>query len=194
MLTNAVVQRIMSAQATDQSKTLGITLNGKIITTGQYVPRAGKYCGLFYILCGKSDLTVILEAQTAPEISWPVSDPSIIYMVVGLDLDAPFPSFSVLGPALHWIQPGLTAGSDNKLTSNEPFVANYIGPAPPPKSAPHRYVFILFEQPNGFDTQKYAPAGGAPLSLWPRIRYDLDAWQKTAKLGEPLAVNYFLSN
>jgi hypothetical protein len=193
MLNNAVVQRIMSAQATDQSKTLSIILNGKIITTGQYVPRAGKCCGLFYILCGNSDLTIILEAQTAPEISYSVSDPSITYMVVGLDLDAPFPSFSVLGPALHWIQPGLTAGPDNRLTSNEPFVANYIGPAPPPKSAPHRYVFILFEQPNGFDGQKYAPAGGAPLSMWPRIRYDLDAWQKTAKLSEPLAVNYFVS-
>jgi hypothetical protein len=58
MPTNAVVQRIMSAQATDQSKTLGIILNGRIITTGQYVPRAGKYYGLFYISCGKSDLTV----------------------------------------------------------------------------------------------------------------------------------------
>jgi phosphatidylethanolamine-binding protein (PEBP) family uncharacterized protein len=115
-------------------------------------------------------------------------------MVVGLDLDAPFPSFNVLGPVLHWIQPGFTAGPDNKLTSNEPFLANYLGPGPPPGSAPHRYTFLLFEQPRDFDGQKYAPAGGAPLGVWHRMRYDLDGWQKTAKLGEPLAVNYFLSN
>jgi hypothetical protein len=42
MPTNAVVDRIIGAQATDQSKTLGVILNGKAITTKQYVPRAGK--------------------------------------------------------------------------------------------------------------------------------------------------------
>lgn len=80
------------------------------------------------------------------------------------------------------------------MTSSEPFVANYIGPAPPPGSAPHRYTFFLFEQPEDFDGTKYAPEGGKPLGNLKRMRYDLDSWQKEAKLGEPLAVNYFLSN
>lgn len=115
-------------------------------------------------------------------------------MVVALDLDAPFPSFDLLGPILHWIQPGFKAGPNNVLTSSEPFVANYIAPAPPPGSSPHRYTFFLFEQPEDFDGKKYAPAGGKPLGNLHRMRYDLDVWQKTAKLGEPLAVNYFLSN
>jgi hypothetical protein len=115
-------------------------------------------------------------------------------MVVALDLDAPFPSFSVLGPVLHWIQPGFKPGPGNTLTSSEPFIANYAGPAPPPGSAPHRYVFLLFEQPDAFNGNRYAPTGGAPVGIWPRMRYDLDTWQKTAKLDEPLAVNYFLSN
>jgi phosphatidylethanolamine-binding protein (PEBP) family uncharacterized protein len=115
-------------------------------------------------------------------------------MVVALDLDAPFPSFGVLGPVLHWIQPGFKAGPDNTLSSHEPFVANYVGPAPPPGSAPHRYTFFLFEQPDTFNGKQYAPADGAPLSNWYRPRYDLDAWQEKAQLGEPLAVNYFLSN
>ncbi|KAM3068566.1 hypothetical protein ACMFMG_011097 [Clarireedia jacksonii] len=115
-------------------------------------------------------------------------------MVVALDLDAPFPSFGVLGPILHWIQPGFKAGPNGVLASDDAFIANYIGPSPPPGSAPHRYTFFLFEQPEDFDGKKYAPAGGKPLSVWSRMRYDLDDWQKTAKLGEPLAVNYFLSN
>lgn len=43
MPTNAVVKRILSAQETDPSKTLGVTLpNGKTITTKEYIPRAGK--------------------------------------------------------------------------------------------------------------------------------------------------------
>jgi len=174
MPTNASVSRILSAIENDNSKVLGVTINGKAITTKQYIPRA--------------------EAQSAPSISYAVPDPSATYMVVALDLDAPFPSFGVLGPILHWIQPGFKAGPDNVLTPNEPFVANYIGPAPPPGSSPHRYSFFLFEQPKDFDGSKYAPAGGKPLSNWHRMRYDLDVWQKTAKLGEPLATNYFLSN
>lgn len=146
------------------------------------------------ILCSRYSLTISTEAQSAPEVSYAVPNSSATYMVVALDLDAPFPSFGVLGPILHWIQPGFKASPNNTLTSNEPFVANYIGPAPPPGSSPHRYSFFLFEQPEGFDGKKYAPANGKPLSNWHRMRYDLDSWQKEAKLGEPLAANYFLSN
>jgi hypothetical protein len=42
MPTNAVIKRSLSAQMEDSSKTLGVILNGKAITTGQYIPRAGK--------------------------------------------------------------------------------------------------------------------------------------------------------
>ncbi|TVY71494.1 Carboxypeptidase Y inhibitor [Lachnellula suecica] len=174
MPTNAIVKRALDALEADPSKALGVTVNGKAITTKQYIPRA--------------------EAQTAPTISYAVPNPAATYMVVALDLDAPFPSFGALGPILHWIQPGYKAGADNVLTTDVPFVANYIGPAPPPGSAPHRYTFFLFEQPEGFDGTKYAPAGGKPLGNMKRMRYDLDAWQKEIKLGEVLAVNYFLSN
>ncbi|KAF1348884.1 phosphatidylethanolamine-binding protein [Delphinella strobiligena] len=174
MPTNASVKRILSATEKDASKVLGLSVNGKAITTKQHIPRA--------------------EAQKAPEISYAVPDPSATYLVVALDLDAPFPSFSVLGPILHWIQPGFKAGPDNVLISSDPFIANYIGPAPPPGSAPHRYTFFLFEQPSDFDSIKYAPAGGKPLSNWKRMRYDLGSFQRTAKLGDPIVANYFLSN
>lgn len=120
-------------------------------------------------------------------------------MVVGLDIDAPFPSFGVLGPILHWIQPGLkpTTPSDQGpavLKATAPFVANYIGPAPPPGSAPHRYTFFLYGQPAGFDGKKYAPPGWKNLGNWSRMRYDLGAWEKEIGLGPVLASNYFRSN
>lgn len=114
-------------------------------------------------------------------------------MVVSLDIDAPFPSFGVLGPILHWIQPGLKA-RNGQLEVTEPFVANYIGPAPPPGSSPHRYIFFLYEQPEGFDGKRYAPPNGQNLSNWYRMRYDLDAWEKEIGLGKVLAANYFTSN
>lgn len=193
MPTNASVKRILSATEKDASKVLGLSVNGKAITTKQHIPRAGK-SHLYQVLSHIRNLTVTTEAQKAPEISYAVPDPSATYLVVALDLDAPFPSFSVLGPILHWIQPGFKAGPDNVLISSDPFIANYIGPAPPPGSAPHRYTFFLFEQPSDFDSIKYAPAGGKPLSNWKRMRYDLGSFQRTAKLGDPIVANYFLSN
>lgn len=104
----------------------------------------------------------------------------------------PFPSFSVLGPLLHWIQPGLKLEqATSKLTSTEPFIVNWIAATPPPGSGPHRYVFFLFEEPAGFKSERYAPAEGQQTGMWSRIRFDLDTWVKEAKLDEAVAVNYF---
>lgn len=123
------------------------------------------------------------------------------YFVIGLDIDAPFPSFDVLGPILHWVQPGLkaegaadAAAAAPVLKPTQPFVANYIGPAPPPGSSPHRYVFFLYEQPEGFDGAKYAPEGGKPLGNFRRMWASLDDMEREYKLGPILAVNYFKSN
>ena len=42
MPTNASVKRILSAQEMDSSLTLGLTVNGKAITTKQYISKAGE--------------------------------------------------------------------------------------------------------------------------------------------------------
>ena len=42
MPTNASIKRILSAQETDSSLTLGLTVNGKAITTKQYISKAGE--------------------------------------------------------------------------------------------------------------------------------------------------------
>lgn len=141
------------------------------------------------------------DAQSPPELAFNVPSDKT-YLVISLDLDAPFQSWTVLGPILHWIQPCLKPESSEtaadgvaKLTwSDTPFIANYIGPAPPPGSGPHRYVFFLYEQPDDFDGAKWAPPGGKKLGNRPRMRYDLDAFEKEAKLGPVIAVNYFVSN
>ncbi|KAI1382660.1 putative protease inhibitor [Hypoxylon trugodes] len=181
MPTNNSVKKALSLiEGDDKSKVLGLTVGKHTnVQPGQYIPKA--------------------DAQSAPEITFTSLPSDKTYLVVGLDLDAPFPSFGVLGPILHWIQPGFQAtpageGETVSLKSSAPFVANYIGPAPPPGSSPHRYTFFLYEQPEGFDGKKYAPPDGKNLGNAKRIRYDLDAWEKEAKLGPVLAVNYFNSN
>jgi phosphatidylethanolamine-binding protein len=80
------------------------------------------------------------------------------------------------------------------LTAEKSFIANYIGPGPPPGSSPHRYVFLLYKQPDEFEFEDYAPPKGKTYGNMARMRYDLAAFEAKAKLGKPVAVNYFTSN
>jgi hypothetical protein len=77
-----------------------------------------------YSWCDKA-LTELVVAQDAPTLAFKGTGP---YIVVGLDLDAPFQSITVLGPILHWIQSGLKPdGADSVLSSaGTPFVAKYV--------------------------------------------------------------------
>ncbi|KAE9372768.1 phosphatidylethanolamine-binding protein-like protein [Stipitochalara longipes BDJ] len=178
MPVNNSVKRSLETIEKDTSKVLGLKVGGKDVTPGTYIPKA--------------------EAQVPPEITFNVTSPSSTYIAIGLDIDAPFPAFGPLGPILHWIQPGLkatpSASGASTLESSDPFVADYIGPAPPPFGGPHRYIFFLYDQPADFDGKKYAPPDGKSLSNWLRMRFDLDDFEKKAKLGPVLAVNYFKSN
>jgi len=177
MPTNQSAKNALSELGSGKLPVLGLQYPTCKPATGEKIPRA--------------------KAQTAPELSV-ANLAEGTYLVVALDLDAPFVSWPHLGPILHWIQPGLkpqpTSDGTAVLKSDTPFVANYIGPAPPPLAAPHRYTFYLYAQPANFDHTKYAPAGGKELSNFFRMRYDLDAFEKKAGLGPILAANYFVSN
>ncbi|KAI1474582.1 hypothetical protein K445DRAFT_320280 [Daldinia sp. EC12] len=180
MPTSNSIKAALSLIESDKSKVLGLSIGKHAsIEPGLHIPKA--------------------DAQSEPEISFASASPEKTYLIINLDLDAPFPSFSVLSPALHWIQSDLkptpaTDGNGFTLKSAAPFIVNYIGPGPPPPSAPHRYVFFLYEQPEDFDAKKYAPAGGKPVGISRRLRFDLDAWEKKLRLGPVVAVNYFNSN
>jgi Phosphatidylethanolamine-binding protein len=52
---------------------------------------------------------------------------------------------TVLTNSQHWLQTGLTIGSDSTLTSSDPPVTPYLPCAPGPGPA-HRYVFILCQE------------------------------------------------
>ncbi|AEO64843.1 69fc6f33-787b-4b7e-9081-06d9a8cf8b59 [Thermothielavioides terrestris] len=170
------VEQALAALEKDKSKALGLALpKHASIEPGQFVPRA--------------------DARSAPELFFPAGSAEKTYMVICLDLDAPFVSFPVLGPINHWCQSGLrisSAGGNGKLETTDPFVVNYIGPGPPPGAAPHRYVFLLYEQPANFDVKKHAP--GKHVGAGGRMRFDLESWEAKIGLGEVVAANYFKSN
>jgi hypothetical protein len=57
-------------------------------------------------------------------------------------------------------------------------------------SKPHRYVFLLYEEPKGFDAGK----GGKKVGIWPRMRWDFGKFEKEVGLGEVVAGSWVLSN
>ncbi|KAK3687980.1 phosphatidylethanolamine-binding protein [Podospora appendiculata] len=137
------------------------------------------------------------------------------YLVVGLDLDAPFPSFPVMGPFVHGVQADLSLATD-RLHPNDDFidlelspaasvddnrsspVVGYMGPAPPGPSSPHRYMFMLWEQPARLTRDTICEKLGIPataegeVGIVARARWDQEAFERKLGLGKVVAGNYFV--
>ncbi|KAK3399942.1 phosphatidylethanolamine-binding protein [Sordaria brevicollis] len=148
------------------------------------------------------------------------------YLVVGLDLDPPFPSFPVLGPILHSLEADLRLETE-ELDADEGYVyltadevaggpegtrhvggrvtkpvVGYMGPKPPGVSAPHRYVFLCWEQPGGVDARRVREVLGlgaegdegldGEVGMTTRVRWDQEGFERKLGLGEVVAGNYFV--
>ncbi|KAI1191002.1 PEBP-like protein [Nemania serpens] len=127
--------------------------------------------------------------------------PDTKYVVVSIDLDAPFPSFPILGPILHGLHIDLVVGAPDgdgfaPLEGNAEWLVPYVGPGPPKPSAAHRYVFMVFEQPSSLDAAKTRSLLGLSpeVKLTSRMRWDEASFEKKLGLGEVLAGNYFLAH
>jgi phosphatidylethanolamine-binding protein len=145
-------------------------------------------------------LTPSPETKTTPKLT--LDTPTDIYVIICIDLDAPFTSLPFLSPVLHWLQGGVGASKSASQQSNAELeflgkscVAEYVGAGPPPGAAPHHYVFLLYEQPEDFDVKKLghmAESGAFPIRK--RARYDFEGLIRDAKLGTPVAANWITSN
>ncbi|KAF2258364.1 PEBP-like protein, partial [Lojkania enalia] len=141
-------------------------------------------------------------SKPAPSLSIPskIVNPSAKYIAIALDPDAPFPSMPLLGPVLHWIQTDLTTDDDAdddgwiKLTSSAKAVVYWGPPGPPPISAPHRYVFLVWEQPKDLTNEQARTSLGLPeeVGLRSRVRWNQEDCEKILGLGQVLGGNYFV--
>jgi phosphatidylethanolamine-binding protein (PEBP) family uncharacterized protein len=150
------------------SVTLTMSFDGQEVTTGDLIP--------------------LTETTTAPTFSLgPGSTNSITttYLIVGIDIDAPSRASPTLAQVLHFMNTDFTmaTGSDKTLASTNAVATEpYLAPAPPPGSGPHRYIFLMFEQPSGF-TPKDLPIT--------RTGFDLESWRKENGLSAAVAGTYF---
>ncbi|KAL4877749.1 phosphatidylethanolamine-binding protein [Aspergillus karnatakaensis] len=130
------------------------------------------------------------DTTQTPTLSAPADLLEGTYAVISLDIDAPFRSWNVLSPIVHWIQTDLTSNSkDLGLESSGVPVVPWLPAGPPPGAAPHRYLFLLYRQGELMEKQE-----GASLTRLQRMRFDVDGMVGRLGLGEIVAVNYFVAN
>ncbi|KAI8355661.1 phosphatidylethanolamine-binding protein [Blakeslea trispora] len=84
------------------------------------------------------------ESSEKPHITFVAPDKEAQYTLMLVDPDAPSKEDPKWGPYRHWVVTNITASGE--LTSAHE-MATYQGPAPPPKTNDHRYIFLLFKQP-----------------------------------------------
>ncbi|PVI06466.1 PEBP-like protein [Periconia macrospinosa] len=136
----------------------------------------------------------LLPPQTTPE------SPPKSYLAVSIDVDAPFPSFPLLSPALHSMQTDLKPSSETdgdgwtELVSDVCPIAFWAPPAPPPISAPHRYVFMVWEQPDGVDEETIRKGMGlrGKVGLMQRVKWDQSGFEAKFGLEKLVGGTYFV--
>ena len=85
-----------------------------------------------------------IESQNMPLVKIISSSNNKIYTLVMYDPDA------VNGTHVHWLVINI---NDNNI-SNGKIILSYKGPAPPPKTGKHRYIFELYEQNSRIDAEE----------------------------------------
>jgi len=84
----------------------------------------------------------------------------------------------------HWLLNGVEV-TDNKVNNaSATAITTYAGPGPAAGSGPHRYVIILYQQPDSFTAP---PDLSKPIGV---TRMDLAAYVKDSGLGSLVAANY----
>ncbi|KAF2143466.1 uncharacterized protein K452DRAFT_317600 [Aplosporella prunicola CBS 121167] len=155
--------------------------------------------GVFSMNATQSQPTVYLPANTTMLGNGTLPATYILMMV---DPDAPSPSNTSISDVLHWLQPGIRQSRSVETTTTEHGVAlamlsnstaplaPYMGPHPP-SVAPHRYILMLFRQP---DPSDFIPPPGfeAFFNGSQRTNFNLTSFLGAAGLGSPVAANYFL--
>jgi phosphatidylethanolamine-binding protein (PEBP) family uncharacterized protein len=89
----------------------------------------------------------------------PSSATTSIYTFMMIDPDAPTPDDPKFAYWRHWVVTSLSPSTPDNITDKGTTVTPYLAPGPKDESGPHRYLFLLFKEPEGYSLEK-ADVGG----------------------------------
>ncbi|XP_015925899.1 protein D2-like [Parasteatoda tepidariorum] len=137
-----------------------------------------KVCyGHYEVNCG-ADVN-INRTQEEPSLFWRSSNSNILYTLLMIDPDAPYPQNPTLQNYLHWIIVNIPG---NNIKDGD-LIADYVAPNPPRDSNRHRYIFVVYKQDCRLPAQKWSQGNE---------NFNLDKYLQTQNLSPyPHAMNFF---
>ena len=120
-------------------------------------------------LVNNNDFLKPSETQFKPQIKYPFEN-NKLYTLLMRD------PYSVYGNRFHWIEINIV----NDIKNGDDLLS-YTGPAPPPKTGTHHYIFELYEQDRSID-----------VKLEER-NIPMDFVKKKLNIGQPISVVQFIS-
>uniref|UniRef100_A0A182Q078 Phosphatidylethanolamine-binding protein n=1 Tax=Anopheles farauti TaxID=69004 RepID=A0A182Q078_9DIPT len=122
------------------------------------------------------------QVRTRPRLCWDV-EPTALYTVLMADPDAPSRSNPEMRSWKHWVV-GNVPGMD--LDAGE-ILADYVGSGPPQGTGLHRYVFLVYKQPNRVAFNETILSSRNPN----RGKWNPEEFVKHYELGNPIAGNFY---
>jgi hypothetical protein len=119
-------------------------------------------------------------------------DSQFVVALIDPDVPAPFPEVrQFFGGNFNALDFKLGPQPDGTkipqlLVNSTPALSEFLQPAPPPGDPPHRYIFLVFNQPEGFNNQTLVTPQTDILS------WNLTEFVDAVGLGDPIAGTYML--
>ena len=128
------------------------------------------------------------------------------FVIAAVDPDAPTPQNPTNAQIRHFLGGNFAPNRLGLLSNSTPAISEFRQPTPPAGSDAHRYdilnyiisfpslvdfatiryIFLLFEQPRGFNSQKVVNA------MTPIQNFDIAAFASAVGLGDPIAGSFML--
>ncbi|KAF5347002.1 hypothetical protein D9756_011027 [Leucocoprinus leucothites] len=109
------------------------------------------------------------------------------FVVAAVDPDAPTPQNPTSAEIRHFLGGNFfVSGNSGLLRNSTAAVSEFLQPTPPAGSDAHRYVFLLFNQPDGFNDQTLVTPTTSISN------FDIAAFADAVGLGNPIAGTFML--
>jgi phosphatidylethanolamine-binding protein (PEBP) family uncharacterized protein len=129
------------------------------------------------------------QVQDQPVVGWEAEE-GMYYTLVMVDPDAPSAVDPKMREWAHWVRvniPGDNLPCDGKDGGDN--LKAYVGSGPPKGTGEHRYVFLLFEQPDG--EQDFPENERIPFVASGREKWSVAKFAEANNLGKPIAWNFY---
>ncbi|KAJ3567083.1 hypothetical protein NP233_g6598 [Leucocoprinus birnbaumii] len=108
------------------------------------------------------------------------------FVVAAVDPDAPTPQDPTSAEIRHFLGGNFVSDGSGLLHNGTAAVSEFLQPTPPAGSDAHRYIFLLFNQPRGFNDQTLVTPTTSISN------FDIATFAKAVGLGNPIAGTFML--